>query len=71
VRRKLNASSVTERDLNRLLAARFEISFVEVSFGRAELEEYLVLRWRSTLYNKPAVRLKGSPQYRWVQPVVS
>jgi hypothetical protein len=68
-RKKFNAASATEPALNDLLADRFEISFVTIAFGRTELEEYLILRWRSTLYNKPALRLLASAQYRWVRAV--
>ena len=66
-RKKLDATAATEAALNVLHAARFEIAFMPVDFGRAELEEYLILRWRRTLYNKPALRLQRSAQYQWVQ----
>ena len=69
VRNKLNVPSTTESALNALLADRFEIAFLPVAFGRAELEEYLILRWRKTLYNKPALRLQKSAQYQWVRPL--
>jgi hypothetical protein len=66
-RKELKAASATESALSALLAARFEIAFLPVDFGRAEFEEYLILRWRRTLYNKPALRLQKSAQYQWVQ----
>jgi hypothetical protein len=69
VRKKFNAATATESALNVLLAERFKIAFLPVAFGRAELEEYLILRWRKTLYNKPALRLQASPQYRWVRAI--
>ena len=67
---KFRATSKNEAALNALLATRFEIAFLPVDFGRAELEEYLVLRWNQTLYNKPALRLKRSAQYEWVRDAV-
>jgi hypothetical protein len=67
MRKKLDASSATETELNALLAGRFELAFLPVSFGRSELEEYLILRWRQTLYNKPTLRLLQSRQYGWVK----
>jgi hypothetical protein len=68
-RKKCDAATATESDLNAILARRFEIAFLPVDFGRAELEEYLILRWRKTLYNKPALRLQRSAQYHWVAQV--
>jgi len=67
VRKKLNAESATEADLNAMLADRFELAFLPVSFGRSEFEEYLILRWRQSLYNKPTLRLGQSSQYKWVE----
>jgi hypothetical protein len=66
-RKKLEAATATESALSAMLADRFEIAFLPVDFGRAEFEEYLVLRWRRTLYNKPALRLQKSAQYQWVR----
>jgi hypothetical protein len=56
-------------DLAAAMRARYLLSFVPVPFGRAEVEEFLILRWRSTLINKPAKRLLRSPQYGWVHAV--
>lgn len=36
--------------------------------GRAELEEYLRLRWMKTIVNGPAKRLLRGLQYRWITP---
>jgi hypothetical protein len=69
VREKLSPKSNKEDALNAMLAERFEIAFVAVDFGRAELEEYLILRWRRTLYNKPAFRLTKSEQYQWLEEI--
>jgi hypothetical protein len=56
-------------DLAAAMRARYTLSFIVVAFGRAEVEEYLVIRWRGALVNKPAKRLLRSPQYAWVQTV--
>ena len=48
---------------------KYKLSYIQVPFGRSELEEYLVLRWRKSLINKPAARLLKSPQYTWVEAV--
>jgi hypothetical protein len=37
--------------------------------GRSEIEEYLILRWRKTLINKPTTRLLKGEQYSWVKAV--
>jgi len=52
------------------MANRYFLSFVVVEFGRKEVEEYLILRWRNTLLNKPTNRLQHSPQYNWVSRTV-
>ncbi len=62
-------SDTSLEDLAAAMRARYTLSFVAVPFGRAEVEEYLILRWRKTLINKPAKRLLRSPQYVWVQAV--
>jgi hypothetical protein len=67
VRKRLKAESASEHELNAVLASRFELAFLRVPFGRAELEEYLILRWRRSLYNKPTLRLRKSNQYKWVE----
>jgi len=52
--------------LRRKMSESFKISFIVVPFGRAEAEEYLILRWRKTLINKPTKRLLCGSQYKWV-----
>ncbi len=54
-------------DLAVVMRARYKLSFVTIAFGRLEVEEFLILRWRKTLMNKPAKRLLRSTQYGWVQ----
>jgi len=58
-----------EEQLSAAMARRFEIGFCQVAFGRAEVEEYLILRYRRTLLNKPARRLLRGDQYAWVTPL--
>lgn len=55
--------------LRSAIAERYKISYVVVPLGRAEIEEYLILRWRNTLINKPTKRLLNGVQYQWVQSV--
>ena len=62
------ASSTSDQDVRSLMCKRFELAFLPVPFGRRELEEYLVIRFRATLINKPANRLLSGPQYQWVRP---
>jgi hypothetical protein len=54
-------------DIAAFVSAKYRLSYACVVIGRAELEEYLVLRWRSTVLNKPAGRLLAGTQYAWVQ----
>lgn len=63
---KVNAGD--ESALTRAMSKRYDVSFIEVELGRAELEEFLVLRWRKTLLNKPAKRLLRGERYKWVRP---
>lgn len=64
----LNVASNDEAALSAAMSARYAVSFVEVQFGRAEVEEFLVLRWRKTIVNKPAKRLLHGERYKWVEP---
>ncbi|MDO8684538.1 MAG: hypothetical protein Q7N50_13805 [Armatimonadota bacterium] len=41
------------------------ISYLELDFGRKELEEYLVLRWKPK-FNKTPGRLKFNTHYGWL-----
>jgi len=53
--------------LSRKISRRFSISYLPLEFGRKELEDYLVLKWTSTIMNKPAKRLRLSEQYRNIE----
>lgn len=66
-------SSETEIiDLNELrkhITENYKLSYIEVDFGRSEIEEFLILRWRKTLINKPTTRLLKGSQYSWVKSI--
>lgn len=65
------ALDIPENEYTRLasaISARYELSCVPVAFGRKEVEEYLILRWRESIINKPTKRLLHSTQYNWVEP---
>jgi len=55
--------------LSTAMSARYDLSVLRVNYGRAEVEEYLILRWRKTLLNRPTKRLLRGLQYKWVAPV--
>lgn len=57
-----------EPEISLAMSKRYFLSFIPVFLGRAELEDYLALRWRQTILNQPAVRLVRGDMYRWVQP---
>jgi hypothetical protein len=61
------AKTAGDRVLSEAMAQRYEIAYLPVAFGRAELEEYLILRHQTHLENKPAKRLLKGEQYRWVE----
>lgn len=63
----LGIAETSREELAAAMRSRYLLSFVAIQFGRAEVEEYLVLRWRRTLMNKPAKRLLRSAQFAWVQ----
>lgn len=60
----LELQSSDEVVLSQAMAKRYVISFIEVQLGRAELEEYLVLRRRQMIVNKPATRLLRGTRYK-------
>lgn len=64
----LDLPTVDEAGLSLAISKRYDVSFIPVSFGRSELEEYLRLRWRKTIVNGPAKRLLRGLQYRWIIP---
>jgi len=64
---KFNLSELNE--LRKFMSNNYKISFIPIDLGRSEIEEYLILRWRKTLINKPTTRLLKGEQYSWVEAV--
>lgn len=60
-------SEAAYADLAREISTHYQLSHIKVELGRAEIEEYLILRWRNSLINKPTKRLLHSTQYQWVE----
>jgi len=61
--------SLLELDkLRKFMSDNYQLSYITVNLGRSEIEEYLILRWRETLINKPTTRLLKGVQYSWVKP---
>ena len=56
-------------ELRKFMSDNYKLSCIEVDLGRSEIEEYLILRWRKTLINKPTTRLLKGEQYSWVKAV--
>ncbi len=55
--------------LRKHISTNYTLSYISVDIGRSEIEEYLILRWRNTLINKPTTRLLEGAQYSWVQAI--
>lgn len=53
-----------EHALSAALAEAYTISFLALSFGRVEFEEYLRVRWGKSVINSPARRM--ARVYAWV-----
>ena len=54
-----------EATLSAAIGGHYRLSFLRVPFGRAELEEYLLVRWRKTLLNSPTPRASISERFTW------
>ncbi|GIT97518.1 GIY-YIG nuclease family protein [Sulfurovum sp. TSL1] len=65
--KKIEATSLEE--LRRYMNTNYKLSYISIDLGRSEIEEYLILRWRKTLINKPTTRLLKGTQYFWVKSV--
>jgi hypothetical protein len=63
---RLNIDSKDAQTISLAMSKRYKLAFVEVQLGRAELEEYLRVRWRDTITNGPAKRMLRGVQYKWV-----
>jgi len=57
------------KELRQFMKTNYKLSYITVDLGRSEIEEYLILRWRKTLINKPTTRLLKGEQYSWVKAV--
>lgn len=57
------------REIATAVSSQYKLSWLAVPFGRVELEEFLILRWRGNLLNKPTKRLLTNTQYGWVVTV--
>ena len=57
-------------ELREFIQKNYTLSYITVDLGRSEIEEYLILRWRKKLINKPTTRLLKGEQYTWVEAVL-
>jgi len=57
------------KKLREFMSINYKLSYITVDLGRSEIEEYLILRWRQTLINKPTTRLLKGEQYSWVKAI--
>ena len=64
---RIEAQSLDE--LRTYMSDNYKLSYISIDLGRSEIEEYLILRWRKTLINKPTTRLLKGSQYSWVKSV--
>ena len=69
-RRKLAVKFKLDRAQEQEISARIRdsvrISFVELHFGRKELEEYLTLKWSGRLLNSTMRRAHAPNRFQWV-----
>lgn len=63
---KFNLDRSRELEISTTIRDRYRLSFVELHFGRKELEEYLTLKWRGTLINSTTSRAHAPNRFRWV-----
>ena len=67
ISQKLNTEDLSI--LRKFMSKNYKLSYLKTDLGRSEIEEYLILRWRKTLINKPTIRLLKGSQYSWVKDV--
>lgn len=65
--KKYGLTKLSDKSLSKRLSKLVEISFLKVELGRAELEEFMIIRWEENLLNKPGKRLLKSTQYDGVK----
>ena len=72
-RRKLAARhgvvDAGEDAISAVMSEHYVLSFLPVTLGRTELEEYLSLKYKRTLVNSPGRRLLRGSNYSWVESV--
>jgi hypothetical protein len=66
--RLLELDGQDEAAISLAMSKRYFLSFISVDLGRAELEDYLTLRWHETILNQRGSRLRRVSTYNWVQP---
>ncbi len=69
--KQFGITKVDKAGLVDIFSKTYKLSFILVPFGRKEVEEFLILRWRSSLFNKPTTRLMKGTQYDWVSAIPS
>jgi hypothetical protein len=67
IRHKIVGAS--EEVISAAMSKHYLLSFLPVSLGRIELEEYLSLRHQRTIINSPGRRLLRGATYSWVEAV--
>lgn len=69
-RRKLAANFKLDRsreaEISAVISNNVRLSFVELHFGRKELEEYLTYKWSGRLLNSTTRRAHAPNRFRWV-----
>jgi hypothetical protein len=63
IAKRLKLEYLSDSTLSERLSKIYSISYLTINFGRKELEEYLILRWRKSLINKPQKRLLQNNEY--------
>jgi hypothetical protein len=63
-------TGLSESELSQRISRQYVLSYLELHLGRAELEEFLVLRWSGYLANKTNLRVRKGRWYQNVRPLV-
>lgn len=63
IAKRLRLQHLSDTEISNRLSKKYSVSYRAIKFGRKELEEYLVLRWRRWLINKPQKRLLLNDEY--------
>ena len=65
----LNLANPSDADLRESLSRNFEVTTIVIELGRIEFWEYLTLRWRETLIDRPSTWGLEPPWYGRVEAV--